>query len=99
MRYFKTISNLALAAGMLLAGASALPAQDRWANDRYRDMRGDRIQADRLRERIAYDRARIDEDYRCSRRYQLERDYAELRRDERALGAVSRDLRYDRGRW
>jgi hypothetical protein len=92
-----------LAAGMALAGASALPAAD-WRDtyrgtdvrSDYRDIRRDEVAIDRLREVVAADRARLDEDYRCGRRWAVGRDSAALNRDQRTLEARMRDIRSDR---
>jgi len=53
--------------------------------------RVDRLQAD-----MARDRARMNEDIRCGRRAAVERDRADLARDQRALDAAYRDVRHDR---
>lgn len=86
-----SITKFVLVAGMALAGASALPAQD-W---RYRDMGRDYRTADRIRDDMARDRARLYEDMRSGRRWAVERDRADLYRDQRALEAVRADFRRD----
>lgn len=80
MRY-ANLSKWMLAAGMALAGASALPAAD------WRDVR-----IARQRDLVAADRARLDDDYRCGRRWAVSRDSAALSRDRRTLDAMVRDL-------
>jgi hypothetical protein len=74
MRFTKLFTGLALAAGMMVAGASTAAAQD----FRYR-----RVEA--LRTNIASDRARLNEDMRRGHRFAADRDRAQLERDERAL--------------
>ena len=91
MRYTKHFAGFALAAGMLLSGATALPAADWRDSDRGRqEFRRDDRQADRLRADIARDRARLDEDLRCRRYAAAQRDRADLARDERALDRFRR---------
>ena len=111
MRYSKSFSKWMLAAGILLASASALPAQD-WRNngdgDRggvrsnhnpgydSRDSRQDYRAVERLRKQIAMDRSRVAEDYRFRRGWAIDRDRAALRRHERELEALTRDYGRDR---
>ena len=96
MRYSK-LSKWMVAAGMALAGASVLPAAD-WRDTRsdYRDIRRDERAINRQRDLVAADRARLDDDYRCGRRWAVDRDRATLSRDRRTLDAMVRDLRHDR---
>ena len=111
MRYSNRLSKWMLAAGMLLASASALPAQDGRNNGygdragvrsdfatRYdsRDTRRDYRAADRLRDQIARDRARLADDYRNRRHWAIDRDRAMLMRHQRELDALLRDFGRDR---
>lgn len=59
------------------------------------DLRQDYAAIDRLRDRVAFDRARLDEDYRCRRVWAVDRDRDQLERDEAALRAMVRDVRHD----
>jgi hypothetical protein len=95
MRY-SNLSKWMLGAGMALAGASVLPAAD-WTDVRtnYRDVRRDEVAIARQRDLVAADRARLDDDYRCGRRWAVSRDSATLSRDRRTLDAMVRDLRHD----
>ena len=107
MRYSNRISKWMLAAGMMLAGAAALPAAD-WRDSSYREQPAVRADyrevrrgyaaVDRLRDQIGVDRARLADDYRHGRRWAVDRDRAELNRHQRALDALLRDLRHDRDR-
>ena len=94
MRYSK-LSKWMLAAGLALAGASALPAAD-WRDTRsdYRDIRRDEAAIARQRDLVAADHARLD-DYRCGRRWAVDRDRATLNSDRRTLDAMVRDVRRD----
>jgi hypothetical protein len=49
-----------------------------------------------MQQHIAADRARLNEDIRCGRSDAAARDAADLARDQRALQASHRDVRYDR---
>src|SRR5262245_46966771 len=98
MRYSKVCSTFALAAGMALAGASALPAAD-WQGGYREDLRADSRElrrdaaaVDRLRAEVARDQARLNEDSRHHRWAAVERDRAELIRDQRALDAKLREV-------
>jgi len=107
MRYTNRITKWMLAAGMLLAIAPAVPAQD-WRNNGYGDRAGvrsdfvardsgrDNRAADRLRDQIARDRARLSDDYRLRRHWAIDRDRAALARHQRELNALLRD--FNRGR-
>ncbi len=101
MRYSNWIACFAL--GLSLAAAA--PAEDRY-EDRYyegrdlrhdyRDLHYDYAAVDRLRADVARDRWRLNEDIRCGRQYRAADDAADLARDQRALGALMRDIRHDR---
>jgi hypothetical protein len=104
MRYGKSLIQFAVAAGMVMIGASAVSAADwrdidhdrRDLREDYRDMRQDYARVDYMRADIARDRARLDEDIRCGRQEAAARDAADLARDQRALNAQIRDIRHDR---
>jgi hypothetical protein len=109
MRNSNRFSKWMLAAGLALASASVMPAQD-WRNGGYgdragvrsdfrNDFREDRREnraADRLRDQIARDRARLADDYRLRRHWAVDRDRATLARHQRELDALLRD--FNRGR-
>lgn len=86
MRYTKYLAGFALALGMLATTASA---EDR------RDLRRDYRRADAMRDDIARDRARLNEDIRCGRQAAAARDAADLARDQRALQYQMRDIHRD----
>jgi len=92
MRFTKYFAGLALAAGMLTIGATGLSAQQ-W---RSRDIDRDYARVARMRNDIARDQARLNEDIRCGRSAAAARDAADLARDQRALAAQTRDIRHDR---
>jgi hypothetical protein len=86
MRYTKLFAWCALA--MALPGASVVSAADWRAGGEGRDY----ARVDRLRNDIARDRARLNEDIRCGRRAAAAADARDLARDQRALHA-RRDYR------
>jgi len=92
MRYTRHFASIALAVGMLLAGASVVSAAD-W-RDSYqggrREFRGDYGRVERMRANIARDRARLEEDMRWRRWDRVRRDRADLARDERELDRYGR---------
>lgn len=92
MRY-KMLASLALFAGIAMAQDPYL----RWDihNDR-RDLRHDYSRVARMRDDIARDRVRLDEDIRCGRSWRAAEDARDLARDQRALDAQLRDIRRDR---
>jgi hypothetical protein len=90
MRKMKWIMGLALGMGI----AMTCSAQDRYWDRR--DLRQDYRQVDQLRAQVMRDRWQLNEDLRCGRRWAAYQDRHQLERDERALAAVSRDMRYDR---
>jgi hypothetical protein len=93
MRYLKYFAGFALAAGML---SSTAGAQDwRYRDYQRQDLRNDYRRVNAMREHIARDRARLDEDIRCGRQAAAARDAADLARDERALQYQIRDIRRD----
>jgi hypothetical protein len=96
MRYIKYFAGFALAVGLLAAGTSTASAQE-W-RERYQrqDMRQDYRRLDAMRDDIARDRARLNEDIRCGRQAAAARDAADLARDQRALRYQERDIRNDR---
>jgi hypothetical protein len=92
---------LGLAAWFALSAGCAL-AQDRYGNgrDRYydrQDLRGDYAQRNRLRADIARDQARLYEANRRGRWGEARAIRRDLDRDYRALDALNRDIRHDRG--
>ena len=103
----KWMAGLALVAGLAVPGASTLMAGDRW-DDRdirhdqrdvrsdYRDLGGDYRQVERLRADMARDQYRLNEDFRCGRRWAVASDERDLARDRHALEAYDRDIRHDR---
>jgi hypothetical protein len=96
MKRFQFFALAALALG--IAAPATLSAQDG------RDLRHDYARVDRMRDDMARDQARLNEDIRCGRQAAAARDAADLARDQRALAAQQRDIRrdqnyrYDRGR-
>ena len=103
MRHWKSLTQLAVAAGLAVGGAATLSAQD-WrdvSRDRrdlradYRDMQADSARINAMRADIARDRVRLNEDIRCGRQAAAARDAADLARDQRALDAQVRDIRHD----
>jgi len=93
----KLFARCALAVGLMaLPGASLLSAAG-WDNGR--DLRQDYARVDRLRDNIARDRARMNEDIRCGRRAAAAADSRDLARDQRALDSQYRDIRHDRYDW
>jgi len=95
MRYNRLFAWCALAVGMALPGASVLSAAD-WNG---RDLRHDYARGDRMRDDIARDRARLNEDIRCGRRRAAAADARDLARDQRALDAQYRDIQRDNRRY
>jgi len=104
MKFAKYFAGFALAAGLLADGTTTASAQD-WRyrdNERYarQDVRHDYRRVAEMREHIARDRARLNEDIRCGRQAAAARDAADLARDQRALGYQERDIRHDQyGYW
>jgi hypothetical protein len=92
MRYTKSFMGFALAVGLAVSGAYSLSAED-WHNRQ--DLRRDYARIDRLRDDIARDRVRLNEDIRCGRQNAAARDARDLARDQRALNAQRRDIRND----
>ena len=106
MKYTKWFAGLALAIGMSITGTSTLSAAEPYGRNAYwdrQDMKSDYSRIARLRAEIAADRARLREDMRYGRQWQVRRDREELARDQRMLDALlrqtqyNRDGRYDRG--
>jgi len=96
MKHMKHFAGFALAVGLLAAGATTASAQDwRYRSYERQDLRQDYRHIAEMREHIARDRARLDEDIRCGRQSAAARDAADLARDERALGYRVRDIRHD----
>ena len=101
MRYSKLFAWCALAVAMALPGASVLSAAD-WRERgewRERDEWRDYARVDRIRNDIARDRVRLNEDIRCGRSAAAAADARDLARDQRALNAQYRDIQRDRRDW
>jgi hypothetical protein len=79
MRIDKTFALLAVVAGMALAGASSVKAQDRYWDTR-RDARIERLQND-----IARDRWRLDNDIRRGKGRAASHVARDLAKDQRKL--------------
>ena len=93
MRYSGLLAMAAAAAAFVLSSATAK------AGDPYcdrRDLRHDYVRADRLRNDIARDQRRLNEDLRWDRPRAAERQARDIARDERALRNQMRDIRRDR---
>ena len=93
MWYSRLLAMAAVAAGLVLSSATAKAGDPYW--DR-RDLRHDYARADRLRDDIARDRWRREEDLRRGRVRAAERQTRDIARDERALRNQMRDIRRDR---
>ena len=91
MKRFKFFALAALALG--IAAPATLSAQD------WRDVRHDYARVDRMRDDMARDRARLNEDIRCGRTQAAASDARDLARDQSALAAQQRDIRHDRYDW
>jgi hypothetical protein len=91
MQFTKWFASLAVVAGMSVAGTGVASAQD-WHD---RDLRHDYYRADRMRDDMARDRVRLNEDIRWGRSGAAARDAADMARDRRALEAQRRDIRRD----
>ena len=94
MRY-KMLASLALFAGFAMAQDPYWNLRRDIHNDR-RDLRYDYARVDRMRNDIARDRVRLNEDIRCGRSQAAAEDARDLARDQRALNAQLRDIRRDR---
>jgi len=94
------LSACLLAVGVL-AFSGIARAQDRYEDHRdlhndYRDVQRDYAQVDRLRADIARDQYQLDQARRYGDRYAAKRISHDLRRDQKALNALLRDIRHDR---
>ncbi len=98
----KLLASLTVAARIAISGGSILSAQERFGEWREQqqyvrqDMRGDYGRIERLREAVARDRFRVNEDERSGRRWAARRDANQLARDGRALEFAMSDVRHDR---
>ena len=95
MRFKRFFGWLTLAAGLAVPAM----AQDRYWRDvdhDRRDLGYDYARVNRMRNDIARDRARLNEDIRCGRQRAAAADAADLARDQRALDSQYRDIRHDR---
>ena len=88
MRFTKHFAGFALAAGMLASTASAQDWRERYYPRQ--EVRQDYYRVAAMRDHIARDRARLDEDIRCGSQAAAAREAADLARDERALRYQSR---------
>jgi hypothetical protein len=105
MTYSKFFALGTMAAGLLL-GSAAAQAQDRYGSDGYRygygdrsysyGNRGDNARVQRLRERIAADHYRLEQNRRRGHWRAAERDARDLDRHQHELERLLRELRYDR---
>jgi hypothetical protein len=77
---------------MALPGASVVSAAEWRAGGEGRDY----ARVNRLRDDIARDRARLNEDIRCGRSAAAAEDARDLARDQRALNGRYRDIQRDR---
>jgi hypothetical protein len=104
MRYFKVLAWTAMAVGVMATGAQAKAAgfdrDDRFEQRdlRYdhRDVRNDYARVNAMRNHIAADRFRLNEDIRCGRTWAAQADARDLARDQAELNAQTRDIRHDR---
>ncbi|MFN7995561.1 MAG: hypothetical protein U0Q18_18265 [Bryobacteraceae bacterium] len=106
MRNSKVLAIAAIATGTLISAAGAR-AQDRYWDDRdyrhdRRDLRNDSRDLDhdydrvnRLRSDIARDQWRMNEDLRCGRYREADRQARDIERDQRKLDSQWRDIRRD----
>ena len=102
MTYSKFFATGTIAAGLLL-GSAAAQAQDRYGygygyGDRGYSYgnRGDYERVQRLRERIAADRYRLEQNRRRGHWRAADRDARDLARHQHELERLLRKLRYDR---
>ena len=91
MRYTKWLASMALAGGMAVATTGAASAQE-W---QWRHVDNDYARIEQMRNHLAQDRARLDEDIRCGRQEAAARDAADLARDQRVLQAMRVDVHRD----
>lgn len=89
MRRAKWLASMLLAGGMAAAGTAVASAQEWDHVDR------DYARIEHMRNDIAHDRARLDEDIRCGRQDAAARDAADLARDQRRLQAQRADVHRD----
>jgi hypothetical protein len=87
MKRFKFFALATLALG--IAGPATLAARD------LRDVRHDYARVDSMRDDMARDRARLQEDIRCGRTEAAARDARDLARDQKAMQWQRRDIRQD----
>jgi hypothetical protein len=95
MKYTKYFAGFALAVGLLAAGTRTASAQEYGRTYQRQDLRRDYRRVDAMRNDIARDRARLNEDIRCGRQAAAARDAADLARDQRAIRYQERDIRHD----
>jgi hypothetical protein len=98
MRYTKLLACGAVVLGMALASAPA-KAEDYWYGGDIRhdrqDLRHDYAQADGLRNDVAADRRRRNEDLRYGRPFAALREQRDIDRDEHRLNGLRRDIHRD----
>ena len=87
MKRFKFFALATLALG--IAGPATLSAKD------WRDVRHDYARVDSMRDDMARDQARLNEDIRCGRTEAAARDARDLARDQHNLQYQRRDIRQD----
>jgi hypothetical protein len=87
MKRFKFFALATLALG--IAGPATLAARD------LRDVRHDYARVDSMRDDIARDQARLQEDIRCGNAEAAARDARDLARDQKIMQWQRRDIRQD----
>jgi hypothetical protein len=98
MRYSKLLASGAVVLGMALAGVPAKADDDWYGGDIRHDrqeLRHDYTQADGLRNDVAADRWRRNEDLRCGRTFAALREQRDIDRDEHRLNGLRRDIHRD----
>ena len=99
MRTAKFSAGILAVAALMFSGIAK--ADDRYEDRRdlrgdYRDIQHDYAQADRLRADIARDQYQLDQAWRFGDRDAARRISHDLRRDQKALDRLMRDIRHDR---
>jgi hypothetical protein len=95
MRFSKVLLWTAIAAGAMATGAQA-KAEDFNGRFEHREARNDYARASALRNDLAADRFRMNEDLRCGRPLAAREVARDIARDQAALNAQYRDIRHDR---
>jgi hypothetical protein len=94
MQFSKMLAWTVVAVGVMATGAQA-KAED-FGRYEHRDLRNDYAHANALRNDIAADRHRMNEDLRCGRPWAAREVARDMARDRAALNAQYRDIRHDR---